>query len=79
MLKATDDSAIKAQQAAQELEVAAAHLRTAAKHLTDREIPRNAAHVLATRGHLVTALRVLDELAVTHASRSQIPPEDERP
>ncbi len=57
--------------AATELERAAAHLRTAASHMTAGEVPRYAAHLLAARGHLLLAGQTLDDLATTHARRSQ--------
>jgi len=57
--------------AATELERAAAHLRTAAGHMTAGEVPRYAAHLLAARGHLLLAGDTLDALATEHARRSQ--------
>lgn len=56
--------------AAEELEQAAAHCRTAARHFRDREVPRGAAHAWAALGHIRTAETSLDEQARTHASKS---------
>ena len=56
--------------AAADLEQAAKHCRTAAKHFRDREIPRGAAHAWAAYGHIRAAEESLDEQARTHASKS---------
>jgi hypothetical protein len=56
--------------AAEELEQAAKHCRTAAKHFRDREIPRGAAHAWAAYGHIRAAEESLDEQARTHAGKS---------
>jgi hypothetical protein len=64
-------AASEAERAAAELETAAAHLRRAAHHALGGEMPRYAAHLLATQGHLISAEQVLDDLAVTHAQRTQ--------
>lgn len=58
-----------------ELLTAAAHLRDCKTHLLAREIPRYAAHLLATQGHLLNAQDTLNELAKAHASRSRPNPE----
>lgn len=58
-------------QAAQELEQAAAHARVAAGHFRDGEVPRGAAHAWATRGHVVAVGRLLDEQALEHRLRSR--------
>ena len=63
-------AAAKALHAAQELEVAAAHLRTAAQYVQAGEIPRYAAHLLAAHGHLLGVRGKLSALAVLHAARS---------
>lgn len=55
---------------AEELDAAAAHARTAARHLRARAVPRSSAHVHALDGHLVRARRVLDEHAAEHADRA---------
>jgi hypothetical protein len=56
--------------AAEELEQAAKHCRTAAGHFRDREVPRGAAHALAAYGHIRAAEDSLDRQARTHASKS---------
>ncbi len=66
-----EQAATEAERAANELEVAAAHLRTAARHITGGEVPRYAAHLLATQGHLLVAERIIEELAVRHARASR--------
>jgi hypothetical protein len=58
------------EQAAEELDRAAAHCRTAARHFRDREIPRAAAHAWAAHGHVLAAADSLDAQARTHAERS---------
>ncbi|ADH63984.1 MAG: hypothetical protein ACOYW9_04115 [Deinococcota bacterium] len=60
------------EQAAKELEQAAAHLWRAAEHLRGREVPRAAAHALASRGFLLGAERRVNEWAVFHASKSNL-------
>jgi hypothetical protein len=59
------------EEAAAELDQAAAHARIAAEHFRNREVPRAGAHAWATRGHIVAAGRLLDEQAVEHAHRSR--------
>ena len=56
--------------AAEELKQAAAHCRTAARHLRDREVPRGASHAWAALGHIRTAETSLDKQARAHASKS---------
>jgi hypothetical protein len=56
--------------AAEELEQAAKHCRTAARHFRDRAVPRGAAHAWAAYGHLRAAEDSLDEQARAHASKS---------
>ena len=58
--------------AAAELERAAAHLRVAAGHYPDGEIPRGCAHAWAAHGHVRTAEGQLDDNAVAHAARAQV-------
>jgi hypothetical protein len=57
--------------AAEELDLAAAHCRTAARHFRDREIPRGSAHAWAARGHVLAAQASLDAQARGHAERSR--------
>ena len=56
--------------AAEELEQAAKHCRTAAGHFRDQEVPRGAAHAWAAYGHIRAAEDSLDEQARAHASKS---------
>ena len=56
--------------AAQELEQAAKHCRTAACHFRDEEGPRGAAHAWAALGHIRAAEESLDAQAQTHAAAS---------
>ncbi len=56
--------------AAEELEQAVKHCRTAAGHLRSREIPRGAAHAWAALGHLDVAEELMREQARMHARES---------
>jgi 1-aminocyclopropane-1-carboxylate deaminase/D-cysteine desulfhydrase-like pyridoxal-dependent ACC family enzyme len=56
--------------AAEELEQAAKHCRTAARHFREREIPRGAAHAWAAFGHIRAAEESLDQQARAHATKS---------
>ena len=56
--------------AADDLEQAARHCRTAAAHFRGREVPRAAAHAWAALGHLRAAEASLDEQARDHARAS---------
>jgi hypothetical protein len=53
-----------------ELEQAAKHCQTAARHFRDREIPRGGAHAWAAFGHIRRAEDALDAHARVHAERS---------
>ena len=55
--------------AAEELEQAAKHCRTAARHFRDQEVPRGAAHAWAALGHIRAAEESLDAQARTHAGK----------
>jgi 1-aminocyclopropane-1-carboxylate deaminase/D-cysteine desulfhydrase-like pyridoxal-dependent ACC family enzyme len=57
--------------AAGELEQAAKHCRTAARHFRDEEVPRGAAHAWAALGHIRAAEESLDAQARTHAAKSE--------
>ena len=57
--------------AAEELELAARHCRTAAQHFRDREIPRAAAHAWAAFGHVKIAEGSLEDQARIHAGKSR--------
>jgi len=56
--------------AAEELEQAAKHCRTAARHFRDQEVPRAAAHAWAAYGHIRPAEDSLDEQAQAHARKA---------
>jgi 1-aminocyclopropane-1-carboxylate deaminase/D-cysteine desulfhydrase-like pyridoxal-dependent ACC family enzyme len=56
--------------AAEELEQAVAHCRTAAQHFRDHVVPRGAAHAWAALGHIRAAEESLEEQAREHARRS---------
>jgi hypothetical protein len=56
---------------AAEADKIAAHARIAATHFRGGEVPRAGAHTFALEGHLVNARRLLDEVAVDHASRAR--------
>ena len=58
--------------AAAELERAAAHCNVAAGHFRDGVVPRAAAHAWAALGHIREAEERLDAQARTHASRSTV-------
>jgi hypothetical protein len=60
------------EEAADELERAAAHSRRTAEHFRDGEVPRATAHAWATRGHVLAASRHLDEQAEEHRLRSNV-------
>ena len=56
--------------AAEELEQALRHCRTAAGHLRSGEVPRGAAHAWAALGHLDAAEERMREQARMHARKS---------
>jgi hypothetical protein len=56
--------------AADELERAAQHCRTAARHFREHEVPRAAAHAWAAFGHVLVAEDSLHLQARTHAEKS---------
>lgn len=56
---------------AEEAAKAAEHARIAAIHFRNAEVPRAGAHALALEGHMINARRILDEIAVVHASRAR--------
>ena len=58
------------EEVAQQLDLAAAHARTAARHFRDRNIPRGCAHAYAAQGHLHVAQGHIDHRAVVHAEKS---------
>jgi hypothetical protein len=70
MSEGPDEAAALYDAAAEELEQAAKHCRTAARHFREREVPRGAAHAWAAFGHIRAAEESLDSQAKTHASKS---------
>lgn len=56
--------------AADELELAAKHLRTAARHMAEGEVPRACAHAFAAQGHIATSDVGIKRAAVVHASKA---------
>jgi heme oxygenase len=57
-------------EAADELELAAQHCRTAAGHFREQKVPRGAAHAWAAFGHVLNAQERLERQARIHAGRS---------
>jgi hypothetical protein len=57
-------------EAAEELDQAVAHCRTAATHMRAGEVPRGAAHAWAAFGHLEIAQERLLDQARMHARKS---------
>lgn len=53
-----------------QLEAAARHGQTAGDHFRGGEVPLGCTHALALEGHLTTARRLLDEVAVMHAQHA---------
>jgi hypothetical protein len=60
--------------AGDELELAARHVRTAAGHMRDGEVPRGAAHAWAAHGQVLRAGALLDDQARVHAQKSNPEP-----
>ncbi len=67
-----EQAAYRYEQAASELERAAHHLRITARHFREDDVPRGCAHAFAALGHMRTAQSAVDELAVLHASKSEL-------
>ncbi len=65
-----ENAATMLEQSARELEVGMQHLRVAAQHYRGHEVPRACAHAWSATGHLKTVGRLLDDLAILHASKS---------
>jgi hypothetical protein len=59
-------------EAADELDRAAAHCRVAATHFRGAEVPRGAAHAWAALGHLREAELRLEEQARTHRLKARL-------
>jgi hypothetical protein len=66
-----EQAAALCEQAAEELELAARHSRTAAGHFRGRELARAGAHGFAAHGHLQSAREALERQARTFAARSR--------
>jgi hypothetical protein len=62
------------EQIADEAQLLADHARVAAGHFRSGEIAPAGAHALALEGHLINVRRLLDEIAVLHARRSNAQP-----
>ena len=60
---------------AEQLELAATHARTSARHFRNEEIPRGFAHAWAAHGHVSEAQLRLDEQAREHARLSNPDPD----
>jgi hypothetical protein len=65
-----EEAARACEVAAEELDRAVQHCRTAAQHYRDGKIPRGAAHAWAAFGHVRTADEALAAQARSHAQRS---------
>ncbi len=72
MSEELDAAAALYDEAAQELEQAAAHCRRSAEHFRSREVPRGAAHAWAALGHVRVAEDRLDAQARQHAAKSSV-------
>jgi predicted ATPase len=59
---------------ADELELAATHARTSARHFRNEELPRGFAHAWAVHGHVSEARVRLDQQAREHARLSNPDP-----
>ena len=67
----TDTAAATLHDIAGELERAAAHARTAAKHFEAREVPRGCAHIVAVEGHVIKARHTLEGVIENHAAHAE--------
>lgn len=65
-------TALEYEEAAAEFEAVVKHLRIAADHFRDGNIPRGSAHAWAAAGNASNGDRKLRELAEFHASRSPV-------
>jgi hypothetical protein len=57
--------------AADELEAAIRHLRLAAQHCRDRDVPRDAAHGFAAYGHVLQARAFIADSAKFHSDKAR--------
>jgi hypothetical protein len=69
-----EEQARKLDQVGTEASRLADHARIAAAHFRNNEVPRAAAHALASSGHLANIRKILDEIASVHASRARTTP-----
>ena len=69
-LAALETAAARYERSAEELEAAVHHLRVAAQHFREQNVPRGCAHAFAAHGHMHQARTLLDENAVLHASKA---------
>ena len=56
--------------AAEELDAASKHLRTAARHMREKEVPRSCAHAFAAQGHIAASDKHIRRAAIIHASKA---------
>ncbi|MGZ8741250.1 MAG: hypothetical protein ACXWZ8_11710, partial [Gaiellaceae bacterium] len=70
MSEALESAARLCEEVAAELDLAAQHCRTAARHFRDGEVPRAAAHAWAAHGHVLEADERLSRQAREHASEA---------
>jgi hypothetical protein len=69
-LQALQAAAEEYERAAREAELVVYHLRIAAEHFRERDVPRGCAHAFAAYGHLLTTKEVVDHQAIAHAAKS---------
>lgn len=69
---AREDIAIEFENAAVELDQAAAHCRIASKRYTAHDVPSGCAHAFASLRHLGTAKTMIDTCAKTHSAFAKI-------
>ena len=67
-----EDAAVLYECAANALEVAIKHCRTAAKHFRSHEVPRGCAHGMAAYGELLSAREELNKAIVLHSSKAVV-------
>ena len=66
MNPALEEQAVKLTKMAEELELAAAHAKTAARHFQSGEVPRGCAHAFTSGGHMTVASEILADVAKQH-------------
>ena len=65
-----EDAAAMYERAADELSKAVEHLRTSARHMRERQVPRACAHAVAARGHVENHEDAVIAAAKLHASKA---------